>query len=121
MKDSGLRSVFAMKEERRFPRACIDTTFCLLAKSGAVKGKAKNISPVGVFVCADRRLHVGDRVHINVHLPRYHGPVFSRAEVVWTGPKQEPCRVTGVGLKWIDLSMLDLFRLDNFVRHSQES
>jgi hypothetical protein len=110
-----------MKEERRFPRAHINTTYCLLGKSGAEKGKAKNISPVGVFVRTDMSMDVGDRVHINVILPQYHGSVVSQAEVVWICPKQEPCGETGVGMKWIDLSLLDVFRLDNFVRHSQEA
>ena len=110
-----------MKEERRFPRAHINTTYCLLGKRGAEKGKAKNISPVGVFVRTDMSMDVGDRVHINVILPQYHGSVVSQAEVVWVCPKQEPCGETGVGMKWIDLSLLDVFRLDNFVRHSQEA
>ncbi|UCE83361.1 MAG: PilZ domain-containing protein [Deltaproteobacteria bacterium] len=110
-----------MKDERRFPRAHINTTYCLLGKSGAEKGKAKNISPVGVFVRTDMSMDVGDRVHINVILPQYHGSVVSQAEVVWICPKQEPCGETGVGMKWIDLSLLDVFRLDNFVRHCQEA
>jgi hypothetical protein len=35
--------------------------------------------------------------------------------------EHEPCGDQGVGLKWIDLSMTDVFRLDNFVRHWEES
>lgn len=110
-----------MRDERRFPRAYINTTYCLLGKHGAEKGKAKNISPVGVFVRTDMTMDVGDRVHINVILPQYHGSVISKAEVVWVCPKQEPCGDTGVGMKWIDLSLSDVFRLDNFVRHGQEA
>ena len=110
-----------MRDERRFPRALIDTHYCLLGKRGSAKGKAKNISPVGVFVRTGDNWHVGDRVHITVNLPQYHGSVLSQAEVVWICMKQEPCGDQGVGLKWIDLSMTDVFRLDNFVRHWEEA
>ena len=110
-----------MKEERRFPRASINTQYCLIGDRGGAKGKVKNISPVGVFVHTGESMHVGDRVQINVHLPQYHGSVVSRAEVVWICPKHEACGDQGVGLKWIELSRSDVFRLDNFVRHSQEA
>jgi hypothetical protein len=110
-----------MKEDRRFPRASINSAFFLLGKKGAAKGKAKNISPVGVFVRTKRKMNIGERVHINVHLPNYHGSVVSEAEVVWICRNRETCGETGMGLKWIDLSLLDVFRLDNFVRHSQEA
>ena len=110
-----------MREERRFPRALIDTQFCLIGKHGSAKGKAKNISPVGVFVRTGASWSVGDRVHISVILPQYHGSVLSQAEVVWICTKRETCGDQGVGLKWIDLSMTDVFRLDNFVRHWQEA
>jgi hypothetical protein len=110
-----------MKEERRFPRADINTNYCLLGERGSAKGRAKNISPVGVFVRTGESMSVGDRVHINVHLPQYHGSVVSLAEVVWICSKHEPCGEIGAGLKWIDLSQLDVFRLDNFVQHSQEA
>ena len=110
-----------MKDERRFPRADINTQYCLIGDSGAAKGKAKNISPVGVFVRTLKDMRVGDRVQINVHLPQYHGSVVSQAEVVWICPRHKTCGDTGVGLKWIDLGQSDVFRLDNFVRHWQEA
>jgi hypothetical protein len=110
-----------MKEERRFPRASINTQYCLIGDRGAAKGKAKNISSVGVFVRTGEGMHVGDRVQINVNLPQYHGSVVSRAEVVWICPKHKRCGDQGVGLKWIELSRSDVFRLDNFVRHWQEA
>ena len=110
-----------MRDERRFPRAHINTTYCLLGKNGSAKGEAKNISSAGVFVRTGKNMSVGDRVHINVHLPTYHGSVVSRAEVVWICPEEERCGDTGVGLKWIDLSLVDVFRLDNFVQHWQET
>ena len=118
-----MQSIDPMKDDRRYPRAHINTPYCLLGKSGAAKGKAKNISPLGVFVRTgkDMSVGVGDRVLLNVHLPKYHGSVVSRAEVVWICPREERCGDTGVGLKWIDLSLVDVFRLDNFVRHCQES
>ena len=109
-----------MQNERRFPRADINTSYCLISKCGAAVGKAKNISPVGVFVRTGARMSMGDRVHINVHLPSYHGSVISQAEVVWICTMQEPCSGPGVGLRWIDLSRLDVFRIENFVRHWQE-
>lgn len=110
-----------MKDERRFPRAVINTQYCLIGERGAAKGRAKNISPVGVFVRTGENMCVGDRVHINVYLPQYHGSVVSQAEVVWICAKHQPCGDRGVGLKWIDLSRLDVFRLDNFVRHWEEA
>lgn len=110
-----------MKDERRFPRADINTQYCLIGDGGAAKGKAKNISPVGVFVRTLKDMRVGDRVQINVHLPQYHGSVVSQAEVVWICPRHKTCGDTGAGLKWIDLGQLDVFRLDNFVRHWQEA
>jgi len=110
-----------MKEERRFPRAELNTQYCLISERGSAKGKTKNISPVGVFVRTAQSMRVGDRVHINVHLPNYHGSVLSQAEVVWICAKHEPCSDQGVGLKWIDLNTSDVFRLDNFVRHWQEA
>jgi uncharacterized protein (TIGR02266 family) len=93
----------------------------LLGKKGAMKGRAKNISPVGVFVRTAEPMGVGERVHINVDLPRYHGTVASQAEVVWICPKDEPCGDTGMGLKFIDLGHNDIFKIDNFVQHCQES
>ena len=110
-----------MKEDRKFPRASINSAFFLLGEQGSLKGKAKNISPVGVFVRTKRKMGIGDRVHINVHLPRYHGSVVSEAEVVCICRKRAICGETGMGLKWIDLRMSDIFRLDNFVRHGHES
>ncbi|MFP3870634.1 MAG: PilZ domain-containing protein [Syntrophobacteria bacterium] len=110
-----------MKNERRFPRVRTNAAFCLLGREGATKGKTKNISPVGVFVRTNRTFPVGERVYINVHLPRDHGLLVSQAEVVWICPKDEPCGDTGLGLKFIDLGRLDLFRLENYVRQWQES
>ena len=120
-KEKDWERLLTMREERRFPRALIDTQYCLIGKRGAAKGKAKNISPVGVFVRTGDNWHVGDRVHITVNLPQYHGSVLSQAEVVWICTKNGPCGDRGVGLKWIDLSITDVFRLDNFVRHWEES
>jgi hypothetical protein len=117
----GIWSDCAMKDGRRFPRVDIITKYCLIGEHGAAKGKAMNISPVGVFVRTGEDMRVGDRVEINVYLPRYHGSVVSQAEVVWICSKHEPCEGPGVGLKWIDLSLLDVFRIDNFVRHWQEA
>jgi Tfp pilus assembly protein PilZ len=108
-----------MKNERRFPRASINSDSCLLAKQRAVRGKAKNISPVGVFVRTDEPLSVGERIYVNVHLPKYHGSVLSLAEVVWTCHGQPACE-TGMGLKFLDLSDVDFFKVDNFVRHYEE-
>ena len=61
-----------MKEDRKFPRASINSAFFLLGEQGSLKGKAKNISPVGVFVRTKSKMSGGEGVHIDVHLPRYH-------------------------------------------------
>lgn len=109
-----------MKNARQFPRASINAASCLLVKQKAFRGKATNISPVGVFVIMEEPLPVGEQVYVSVQLPNYHGQVLSQAEVVWTCPKNSDCK-TGVGLKFLDLSTADFFRVDNFVRHCDES
>jgi Tfp pilus assembly protein PilZ len=110
----------AIKNVRQFPRASINTSTFLLGAHGAVKVKAMNISPVGVFVSADRTLPVGERVYINVDLPTYHGSVLSQAEVVWICVEKSHRRM-GMGLKFLNLSNNDFFKVDNFVRHYEES
>jgi c-di-GMP-binding flagellar brake protein YcgR len=111
--------VLTMKNARRFRRASIDSASCLLARQRAIKGKAKNISPVGVCIRMDEALPVGERIYVNVHLPNYHGSVLSLAEVVWTCHEKATCQ-TGMGLKFLDLSEIDFFKVDNFVQHYQE-
>lgn len=110
----------AITNVRQFPRAAIKTSTFLLGADGAVKVKAKNISPVGVFVSADRILPVGERVFINVDLPNYHGSVLSQAEVVWICVEKSHRRM-GMGLKFLNLSNHDFFKVHNFVRHYEES
>lgn len=110
----------AIKNVRQFPRASINTSTFLLGTHGAVKVKAMNISPVGVFVSADRTLPVGEKVYINVDLPTYHGSVLSQAEVVWICAEKSH-RQMGMGLKFLNLSNHDFFKVDNFVRHYEES
>jgi Tfp pilus assembly protein PilZ len=110
----------AITNVRQFPRAAIKTSTFLLGADGAVKVKAKNISPVGVFVSVDRILPVGERVYINVDLPNYHGSVLSQAEVVWICVEKSHRRM-GMGLKFLNLSNHDFFRVHNFVRHYEES
>ena len=108
----------AIKNVRQFPRAAIKTSIFLLGAHGAVK--AMNISPVGVFVSADRTLPVGERVYINVDLPNYHGSVLSQAEVVWICLEKSHRRM-GMGLRFLNLSNHDFFKVHNFVRHYEES
>jgi len=110
----------AIKNVRQFPRASINISTFLLGANGAVKVKAMNISPVGVFVSADRTLPVGERVYINVDLPNYHGSVLSQAEVVWICVEKSHRRM-GMGLKFLNLSNHDFFKVHNFVRHYEES
>jgi Tfp pilus assembly protein PilZ len=110
----------AIKNVRQFPMAAIKTSTFLLGAHGGVKVKAMNISPVGVFVSADRSLPVGERVNINVDLPNYHGSVLSQAEVVWICVEQSHRRM-GMGLKFLNLSNHDFFKVHNFVRHYEES
>jgi hypothetical protein len=109
-----------MKNVRQFPRASINTSTFILGALGAVKVKATNISPVGVFVSADRTLPVGERVYINVDLPNYHGSVLSQAEVVRTCVEKSHRRM-GMGLKFLNLSNHDFFKVHNFVRYYDES
>jgi uncharacterized protein (TIGR02266 family) len=65
--------------------------------------KSTNISVGGLFVATDRQFQIGNRLTVELSLPRHIRPIAVGAEVRWV--RDNDGRASGVGVRFVNPSL----------------
>lgn len=89
------------------------------AERRTISGTSENLSMGGVFIAADERVAIGDRIDVVFSLPKSPSRLIrAKVQVAWVNParKLSPLPV-GFGVKFIDLQQEDSDEVRDFVSH----
>jgi uncharacterized protein (TIGR02266 family) len=85
-----------------------------------VTRETRNIGLGGMFVAAHEQALIGQRVSLELRLPRWDEPLVLHGEIRWMRVSEEAGHhcdgVPGIGFKFVKLSLHAAAAIDNFVR-----
>jgi hypothetical protein len=95
-------------DRRKHARKDVDWPIQIFAGHGTIKGKARNISPEGLFVCCDEPLALDEDFSISVSPPE-HDAIGLKGRVIWSdfyGLNEQNIPVC-MGISFIEISEAD--------------
>jgi Tfp pilus assembly protein PilZ len=90
----------------------MDGTVDILVNSGIPLGIIRDISEGGFSVGTSTPYKVGDEMLLSVKPSLPVDPIQALAEVVWVSPLEASFHPTGMGLKFLELSEEDFYKLE---------
>ncbi len=80
----------------------------------------KNISGGGVFIQTSKILEIGTKIKLEIVIPHDPEPISVEGEVAWTNPRKLTATPQGMGVKFLNLSNKDYFRIQKQVSNKIE-
>ena len=84
-------------------RASIEMHVSVKAGDDCFAAKSTNIGVGGLFVATDRQLRIGNRLTVELSLPRHIRPIAVGAEVRWVS--ESDGRASGMGVRFVNPSL----------------
>ena len=102
----------------RDPRYQVDIPVDYETRDLFLGSRVTNISRGGLFIRTDNPLPVQTEVSLSLHLPQDEGVIEARGRVVWNFdvPKNSFHVVSGMGIKFIDLSSDQRMRIETSLK-----
>lgn len=78
----------------------------------------KDVSGSGVGILTNERLSCGDKVNLELRIPKDDIPLFVTGEVAWVVRHENVDNVYNAGVRWVKLNRIDKNRLIHYLNDS---
>ncbi len=106
-----------MREQRDYIRynIFVENKDCLTCNLRNASVNISDLSCTGLGICVNERLSIGDKLELELNVPKDDIPMFVVGEVVWVAKDTDMPGIYRAGVRLAKISPCDKQRLNNYI------